>query len=216
MYLIGVQNLVVEVDARYIKGMLANPDLALSTSMNRWIVSILLFHFTLIHIPVTWHGPDGLSQHPWQPGNDIIDSTDNLEFDDWVDQVYGFMHFLNPLSLTIAYPEICVTYVSETFSNGSIDHDPTVNILLSYAAVPRLAKSQKMDDCLHTLLNWFNTMQRPDNITDAVYTALLRYSTCFFVKDAQGHHKVVIDPNKQLPMLATVHDDLGHHGDYTM
>ena len=52
-YLIGVRNLVVEVDARYIKGMLANPDLAPSASMNRWIVSILLFHFTLIHIPGT-------------------------------------------------------------------------------------------------------------------------------------------------------------------
>ena len=60
-YLIGVRNLVVEVDARYIKGMLANPDLALSASMNRWIVSILLFHFTLVHVPGTRHGPDGLS-----------------------------------------------------------------------------------------------------------------------------------------------------------
>ena len=53
MYLIGVWNLVVEVDARYIKGMLANPDLAPSASMNCWIVSILLFHFTLVHIPGT-------------------------------------------------------------------------------------------------------------------------------------------------------------------
>ena len=52
-YLIRVRNLVVEVDARYIKGMLANSDLAPSTSMNRWIVSILLFHFTLVHIPST-------------------------------------------------------------------------------------------------------------------------------------------------------------------
>ena len=52
-YLIGVRNLVVEVDARYIKGMLANPDLAPSASMNCWIVSILLFHFTLIHVPST-------------------------------------------------------------------------------------------------------------------------------------------------------------------
>ena len=34
MYLIGVWNLVVEVDTRYIKGMLANPDLTLSASMN--------------------------------------------------------------------------------------------------------------------------------------------------------------------------------------
>ena len=40
VYLIGVRNLVVEVDARYIKGMLANPDLAPSASMNRWIVNV--------------------------------------------------------------------------------------------------------------------------------------------------------------------------------
>lgn len=68
---------------------------------------------------------------------------DDLEFSDWVDQVYAFMHFLNPLSLTITYPEICVTYVSETLSDSSINQGPTANSLLSYAAVPRLAKSQK-------------------------------------------------------------------------
>ena len=61
MYLIGVQNLIVEVNARYIKGMLSNPDIAPSASINCWIVSILLFHFTLIHVPGTQHGPDGLS-----------------------------------------------------------------------------------------------------------------------------------------------------------
>ena len=61
-YLIGVRNLVVEVDARYIKGMLVNLDLTPSASMNRWIVLILLFHFTLVHVPGTRHGPDGLSR----------------------------------------------------------------------------------------------------------------------------------------------------------
>jgi hypothetical protein len=40
LYLIGVQNLVVEVDARYIKGMLSNPDISPSTNINRWIVTI--------------------------------------------------------------------------------------------------------------------------------------------------------------------------------
>ena len=78
-----------------------------------------------------------------------------------------------------------------------------------------------MDEHLWALRNWFITMQRPDNITNATYTALIRYSMRFFVKDgrlwkkdAQGHHKVVIDPSKQLPMLAAAHDKLGHHGDY--
>ena len=40
LYLIGVWNLIVEVDAKYIKGMLANPDIAPSASINWWILSI--------------------------------------------------------------------------------------------------------------------------------------------------------------------------------
>ncbi|OBZ73962.1 hypothetical protein A0H81_05907 [Grifola frondosa] len=62
LYLIGVRNLVIEVDARYIKGMLQNPDIAPSASINRWIVAILTFHFTLVHVPGTNHGPDGLAE----------------------------------------------------------------------------------------------------------------------------------------------------------
>ncbi len=47
IFIIGVRNLIVEVDARYIKGMLNNPDIVPSTSINHWIVSILTFHFEL-------------------------------------------------------------------------------------------------------------------------------------------------------------------------
>ena len=59
LYLIGVRNLIVEVDAKYIKGMLSNPDIVPSASINRWILSILMFHFTLVHVPGDKHGPDG-------------------------------------------------------------------------------------------------------------------------------------------------------------
>jgi hypothetical protein len=51
LHLIGVRNLIIEVDAKYIKGMLANPDIAPSASINRWILSILMFHFDLDHVP---------------------------------------------------------------------------------------------------------------------------------------------------------------------
>ncbi|ETW76073.1 hypothetical protein HETIRDRAFT_455660 [Heterobasidion irregulare TC 32-1] len=61
MYLISVRNLIVKVDACYIKGMLTTPDLEPSASINWWIISILTFHFTLVHVPGTSHGPDGLS-----------------------------------------------------------------------------------------------------------------------------------------------------------
>ena len=116
-YLIGVRNLVVEVDARYIKGMLANPDLAPSASMNRWIISILLFHFTLVHVPSTRHGPDGLSRRPQQPADEEGEPVEDLEFDDWVDQVYGFMHLLNPLKPKVPCPGASPTYISDTVAD---------------------------------------------------------------------------------------------------
>jgi hypothetical protein len=82
-YIIGVRNLVVEVDTHYIKGMLSNPNIAPSMTLNQWIVSILTFHFKLVHVAGTHHGPDGLSQRPSQPDNDIKDNDE--EFDDWID-----------------------------------------------------------------------------------------------------------------------------------
>jgi len=61
LYLLRVHNLVMEVDAHYIKEMLVNPDIQPSASINHWILLILTFHFTLVHVKGTLHGPDGLS-----------------------------------------------------------------------------------------------------------------------------------------------------------
>src|SRR6267154_2498718 len=93
LYLIGVRNLVVEVDARYIKGMLSNPDLSPGASINRWILSILTFHFILVHVPGTMHGPDGLLRRRPRPGDEP--EPDDEDFDDWIDDLYGFMHMIN-------------------------------------------------------------------------------------------------------------------------
>ena len=99
LYLIGCRNLIVEVDAKYIQGMLSNPDIAPSASINRWIISILMFHFTLVHVPGERHGPDGLSRRVRQPEDSDSESDDDSDFDNWVDRVYGFLRFINdPLS----------------------------------------------------------------------------------------------------------------------
>ena len=50
LWIIGIRKLVMETDARYIKGMLSNPDIQPSASINRWILSILMFHFDLVHV----------------------------------------------------------------------------------------------------------------------------------------------------------------------
>ena len=64
LYLIHIQNLIIEVNARYIKAMLQNPDISLSASINRWILAILMFHSTLVHVPGTHHTPNG-DEHAW-------------------------------------------------------------------------------------------------------------------------------------------------------
>ena len=63
LHLVGVKHLQVEVDAKYIKGMLNEPDLQPNASINRWIQGILLFDFELMHVPADKHkGPDALSR----------------------------------------------------------------------------------------------------------------------------------------------------------
>ena len=81
LYLIGARNLVVEVDASYIKGMLRNPDIQPNATINRWIAAILLFNFKLVHVPADKHkGPDGLSRREPAPGKEEADDPE-----DWVD-----------------------------------------------------------------------------------------------------------------------------------
>jgi len=70
LWIIGICNLVVKVDAKYIKGMLNNPDIQPNATINCWIAGILLFNFMLKHVPGASHAPDGLSRHPAQPDNE--------------------------------------------------------------------------------------------------------------------------------------------------
>ena len=75
------------MDAKYIKGMINNPDLQLNVTINRCIAGILLFHFELHHISTDQHtGPDRLSCQP--PSDD--DPPDKDDFEDWLDNSYSF------------------------------------------------------------------------------------------------------------------------------
>src|ERR1700677_1205998 len=77
--------------------MLTNPDIQPTASINHWIVSILMFHFDLVHVAGIFHGPDGLSRSPHQP-DDELESDDN-DFDDWIGNINSFMHQINNVIL---------------------------------------------------------------------------------------------------------------------
>ncbi len=84
VHIVGVPNLVVEMDAQYVKGMLSNPDMQPNAAMNRWIAAILLFDFKLVHIPADrHHGPDGLSRREPIPGED----EDEDDPEEWINDI---------------------------------------------------------------------------------------------------------------------------------
>jgi hypothetical protein len=83
LYIIGVKKLIVEVDAKYIKGMLNEPDCSPNDPLNRWIQGINLFTFELVHIPAERHrGPDALSRRPLAEGETIEEEDDT-----WLDDI---------------------------------------------------------------------------------------------------------------------------------
>ncbi|MGH7240607.1 MAG: RNase H-like domain-containing protein, partial [Candidatus Saccharimonadales bacterium] len=95
-YIVGVKDLIVEVDARYIKGMLNNPDLQPNAAMNRWIFAILLYSFKLVHVPGEKHGPDGLSRHPKA---DVDSDEDDPE--EWVDHALDVLYTHSSFSASV-------------------------------------------------------------------------------------------------------------------
>src|SRR5216683_7742645 len=102
-HLVSIHNLVVEMDALYICGMLNHPDIQPNTMINCWIAAILLFDFKLVHIPAEKHcGPDGLSWH--EPANGEDNDEDNPE--EWIDQ-------------TLALGVWVVSWLEATLTNDS-------------------------------------------------------------------------------------------------
>ena len=93
------------MDAKYVQGMINNPDLQPNATINRWIMGILLFSFCLIHIPATHHtGADKLSCHPLSDEDlpkedDFMEGLDNSYsflitlLNDCISPYGGFAHF---------------------------------------------------------------------------------------------------------------------------
>ena len=52
----------VETDAKYIKGMIENPDMMPTAMINCWIDEILMYQFILRHKAGVTFGPDRLSR----------------------------------------------------------------------------------------------------------------------------------------------------------
>ena len=155
LYIIGVKNLHMEIDASYIEGMLNNPDIQPGAAVNRWIVGIKLFHFELVHVPGKLHNvPDGLSHRADSP-NDPVDDEDP---DDWLNRTMGFVMVLMNSALPwshrfqLPYPPVPSPLASSSSPTSyatssaylheeNTSHEPSTEI-------PHLPEAQLADDWL--------------------------------------------------------------------
>ena len=93
MFIIGVLKLIIEVDAKYIKGMLNNPDIIPNAAANRWIAYIHLFDFMLRHVPAKDHtAPDGLLRRLKAPEDPEQEADDD---ESWLDSGVFALEILN-------------------------------------------------------------------------------------------------------------------------
>jgi hypothetical protein len=214
IHIIGVKNLVVEVDASSIKGMLNNPDLQPNAAINRWIAAIKTFDFTLVHIPGDKHkGPDGLSRRPPAPG-EPLDTAE--EADAWIDQTYGFFLGASSSSSKPLSPQPLRVPATVLAFLDFVPPDPFIDVILP----PRDSKADAADDrvCLVELY-----LREP--LTSLPFESrrlqgFLRYASEFFLFDDRiwrrgqegAHQLVIMDKTRRASLLQQAHDSLGHKG----
>lgn len=243
LYIVGVPNLVVRTDAKYIKGMLNNPDIQPNASINRWIAAIHLFTFELIHVPGTsLGGPDGLSRRPAAPEDEVED--DDVE--EWIDRACGFsievLNWMPPrmrsLLDTVPRNELVIdgepvtdaivgSYMSLREERRGealvlalrkeVPTDPDLGV-----EIPVSPRAAKEEEDLEAFQDYLENMTRPKGMTEKQFKSLTRRASGYFVKEGQlwkkdihNMHKVVAKKDQRLKILRQIHDLEGHKGGWS-
>jgi hypothetical protein len=212
VWLIGVKKFTVEVDTKYIKGMLNNPDIQLNAAMNRWIVGILMFDFTLKHVPGSKHqGLDRLScrQHAPEDNDEDDESSDDIE--EWIEEILG-----------------CGLWVANNFGSGYLEVMTHATVLqfaetlhLSDLDIPSNDASHSHDEELQILRTYLETLALPAGASMTQRSRILKQahqfftcSNCLWHKNSGGRHQIVVFRPDRSHILHETHDCLGHKGFY--
>src|SRR6267154_1985884 len=212
VFIFRISNLTVKVDAKYIKGMINNPDTQPNATINRWIAGILLFSFKLVHVPAAKHkGVDGLSRRP--PSDD--DPPEDGDHEDWLDRSYSFaMHIEHTRDKKLHSRNSATDPIRFLFLDTIEAEQPVI---------PRSAKAKALDLRMLKIRKYLETRERPPDITDTDLEPFIQRASAFFVlenklwrKEAQGRHQIVVPEDRRYSIIKEAHDDLGHKGIYSV
>ena len=223
MYIIGVKNFVVEVDAKYIKGMINNPDIQPSATINRWIAGILMYTFQLRHVSAKDHAPaDGLSRRRRSPEDP--DTLEESESEDDVESAFTMERLNNPQERVI--PGSMTTYDPRIQERdyAQIRITQTSSVMASVVLkIPRSEKADIRDEKLKEIGEFLKAPVDMSTMPSSDRKRFVKSASEFFVmrgklwrKDRQRRHKLVIWGEKHLDLIRQAHDELGHKGVFTV
>jgi hypothetical protein len=204
IYIIGVKKLIVEVDAKYIKGMLNEPDLQPNATINRWIQGIKLFDFELVHVPADKHrGPDALSRRPLAEGETI-----EMEDDSWLDDI-ALMTFIVNRQFP-PYPK------EEELKTRILDS--TKEEAICYTARQRQNETIQtiFDFHMHAKIPTFEKLQNKNRFLNKCGEFFLKESRLYKKNGNKLPLLVVTDPQHKYSILLHAHENLGHRGIYSV
>ena len=190
LYLIGVKKLILEVDAKYIKDMLNNPDLQPNATINRWIQGVLLFDFELRHVPADKHrGPDALSRR--QPTIEEQDESEQLN--QWLEDTSLFLIHNTHID-NIATTSTLSFLISENKQEQLLYN---IQIFLQTLQTPTFSSVQSKRRFLQHAAHFFLIGNK------------------LYKRRTKGPPLLVIfDPTHQSAILTKAHEQLGHRGVY--
>ena len=200
IYLVGAPNLIVEMDASYVKNMINNPDMQPNNALNRWIQGILLHDFKLNHVPATqFRGPDALSRR--QPAKDeTVEPYDDL--------------WLEDIALLLTTPS--------HFESHRFDFHTATQLPYSVYVLPsNTPQLSRPDQMLADIKRFLETLEIPPGKSLQARKHFLRKSLQFFLKDRRMYKRngllaplrVITNPQKRIAILTQAHENLGHKGE---
>ena len=234
------------MDAKYVQGMIHNPDQQPNATINRWIAGILLFQFKLIHVATEKHkGPDGLSHRP--PSK--LDPPEPEDDEDWLDKAYGFsIELLNAPPLPIQTYEYPAYSTSSGIIHLSCAHTRRGNPLESESGctniffslceitttslqekspadptIPRSDKAVAKDARILHICQFLETTERPLDLSERDFQSFINSAFHFFFlnsslwhRQPNSRHQLVVAESKCYGLIKEAHDDLRHKGVFSV
>ncbi|KAG2341508.1 hypothetical protein BDR05DRAFT_887946, partial [Suillus weaverae] len=208
IFIFSIANLTVEVDAKYIKGMINNPDLQPNTTINQWITGILLFSFELIHVSMKKHaGVDSLSRRPSMEEDPLEDNN----HEDWLDCTYSFgvallnerMHPVKAAGVMLARPVHIIPYVR------CLDHSLMFLVFLDILdpppdepIIPQSEAMLALDEKMIVIQHFLVSHEKPTDLLDNNFNTFITSTVHYFVlegnlwhRELQGWHQLVVRAN---------------------